>query len=209
MSDIRPLQEIKTSSFRCDLEDLDLESIKAIQNTLAVFASLSSSESASFSPLNFTLIPSNSQPSRETFSFLRTLLLSTTQSALFNSSSSFLAGPSNESDEYGDVAFYLCPTSSLSDTSHSHSHSQHQSFGKGSEHQILSLLGLSSLLSNPTLSIQPFSLPHHNNNEYINKLEDIYSFRIERATEDGTILFFLIGRYQSDWLGIFGIGVWS
>jgi len=198
MSDIQPLREIKESSLRIEAKDIDIESVKAIHNTLGVLSSLTSSSSAGFSPSNFTLLPNPSpseQPSKETLVFLRTLLLSTTDSALSNSSSSFLAGPSSESDEYGDVGLYLCPNST-------------SSLSKGSESQILDLLGLSSLLSKPDASIKPFK-PTHNSNEYLHQLEDIHSFRVEGATDDGTVLFFLVGRYRSDWLGLVGIGVWS
>jgi len=197
MSDIQPLQRVQTSSFRGDEAGLDLESIRAIQNTLGVLSSASSN--LSFSPSNFALVSSNAsnQPSKESLSFLRSLLLSTTQSALSNSTSSFLAGPSSESDEYGDIALYLCPTSS------------HPSLGKGSESEILSLLGLSDLLSNENVEIKSHKPPNINSHEYLSKLKDVYCFRVEGATKDGTVLFILIGQYQSDWLGIIGVGIWS
>jgi len=199
MTGIQPLQEIETSSFRGD-EALDVESIMAIQNTLKVLSSSSSSSNTSFSPSAFTLLSIDSnahQPSEHTFSFLRTLLISTTQSALSNSFPSYLAGPSTESDEYGDVAFYLCPASS-------------KSFGKDSEKEILTLLGLDKLLSNSSVSIKPFSPPKFENNhsEEPDKLKDIHSFRVE-GIDGGIVLFFLVGRYESDWLGILGVGVWS
>jgi len=200
MTDIRRLQEIETSSFRGD-EALDLESIKAIQNTLNLISS-SSSNSTSFSPSAFTLLSTDSnahKPGEDTLSFLRTLLISTTQSAISNSTSSYLAGPSNESDEYGDVAFYLCPASS-------------KSFDKNSEKEILTLLGLDKLLSNPSVSIKPFSpskLENGHHPEALTQLKDVHSFRVEGGTDDGTVLFFLVGRYESDWLGIVGVGVWS
>jgi len=198
MTDVQRVQEIETSSFRGD-DALDVESIKAIQNTLKVISSLSSSSSnTSFSPSSFTLLPSDSnshKPNDQTLSFLRTLLLSTTQSALSKSTSSFLAGPSSESDEYGDVAFYLCPASS-------------KSFGKDSEKDILTLLGLDQLLSKSSASIKP-NPPPKTSNDTLAKLKDIHSFRVEGAADDGTVLFFLVGRYESDWLGIVGVGVWS
>jgi len=197
MSDIQPLRDIKTSSLRVETQDLDPDSISAIHKTLGLLSSLSSSTSAGFSPSNFTLFStSHEQPSKETLTFLRTLLLSTTDLALSNSTSSFLAGPSNESDDYGDVALYLCPASTST------------SLSKGSESQVLDLLGLSSLLSKPDATIKSLSLPS-NSNEYLKQLEDIHYFRVEGATDDSTVLFFLVGRYQSAWIGIVGVGVWS
>jgi hypothetical protein len=197
MSDIQPLQEIETSSFRGD-EALDVESIRAIQKTLGLLTSLSPGSNTSFSPSSFSLLSSESKPNEQILSFLRTLLLSTTQSALSNSTSSFLAGPSSESDEYGDVAFCLASSSS-------------KFFGKGSEKEILTLLGLDNLLAKSSSSIKPFPPPKPENGalESLAKLSDVHSFRVEGATDVGTVLFFLVGRYESDWLGIIGVGVWS
>lgn len=207
MSDFRPAKSIEPSSFRGE-SGLDEESLIAIQSTLGVVSSLSSNgDSISFSPSSFTLHPSSpnslsesTTPSSKTLSFLRNLLLSTTKAAVLNSSSSYLAGPSNESDEYGDVALYLCPSSASSTTS----------LGKeGSEREILSLMGLESILSKEAISIKPYSIPKSSHSEYVDQLEDKYAFRVEGATDGGTVLFFLVGRYESDWVGLLGVGVWS
>jgi len=197
MSDFRPAKSIEPSSFRGE-SGLDEESLIAIQSTLAV---LSSEASLAFSPSSFTLHPNtlseSNTPSSKTLTFLRNLLLSTTKSAALNSSSSYLAGPSNESDEYGDVALYLCPSSST------------QSLGKeGSERETLALIGLETILSKESASIEPHSIPK-SHSEYIDQLEEKYAFRVEGATDGGTVLFFLVGRYESDWVGLVGVGVWS
>jgi len=203
MADFHPANSIKPSSFK-DEHGLDEESLIAIQSTLGVLSSLSSSgDSFAFSPSSFTLLSSSSNiqssPPSKALSFLRSLLLSTTQSATSNSSSSYLAGPSNESDDYGDVAIYLCPSSSSS-----------PSLGKeGSEKDILSLMGLGDLTKKESLSIKPYSIPKTSHSQFVDQLEDKYAFRVEGASEGGTVLFVLVGRYESDWVGLVGLGVWT
>lgn len=202
MSDFRPAKSIELSSFKGE-SGLDEEFLIAIQSTIGVLTSLSpNADSIAFSPSSFTLHPSSpsvsSTPSPKTLKFLRDLLLSTTQAAISSSSSSYLAGPSNESDDYGDVALYLCSSSST------------QTLGKeGSEREILSLTGLESLLLKESISIKPYSIPKASHSLYIDQLEDKYAFRVEGATDGGTILFFLVGRYESEWVGLIGVGVWS
>jgi len=203
MAGFHPANSIKPSSFK-DEHGLDEESLIAIQSTLGVLSSLSSSgDSFAFSPSSFTLLSSSSNiqssPPSKALSFLRSLLLSTTQSATSNSSSSYLAGPSNESDDYGDVAIYLCPSSSSS-----------PSLGKeGSEKDILSLMGLGDLTKKESLSIKPYSIPKTSHSQFVDQLEDKYAFRVEGASEGGTVLFVLVGRYESDWVGLVGLGVWT
>jgi len=204
MQDFHPANSIKPSSFK-DEHGLDEESLIAIQSTLGVLSSLSSSGMFSFSPTSFTLLPSSSNiqssPPPRALDFLRSLLLSTTQSAISNSSSSYLAGSSNESDDYGDVAIYLCPSSSAP-----------PSFGKeGSEKEILSLMDLGDLTKKENLSIQPYSIPKTSHSQFVDQLEDKYAFRVEgaRASDGGTVLFVLVGQYESDWVGLVGLGVWT
>jgi len=202
MAAFHPANSIKPSSFK-DEHGLDEESLIAIQSTLGVLSSLSSSgDSFAFSPTSFTLLPASSNiqssPPPKALDFLRSLLLSTTQSAISNSSSSFLAGPSNESDDYGDVAIYLCPSSPSS------------SFGKeGSEKDILSLMGMGDLTRKESLSIKPYSIPKTSHSQFVDQLEDKYAFRVEGASDGGTVLFVLVGRYESDWVGLVGLGVWT
>jgi len=202
MAAFHPANSIKPSSFK-DEHGLDEESLIAIQSTLGVLSSLSSSgESFTFSPTSFTLLPASSNiqssPPPKALDFLRSLLLSTTQSAISNSSSSYLAGPSNESDDYGDVAIYLCPSSSS------------PSLGKeGSEKDILSLMGLGALTKKESLSIQPYTIPKTSHSQFVDQLEDKYAFRVEGASDGGTVLFVLVGRYESDWVGLVGLGVWT
>jgi len=199
MSDAQPLRDVQVSSFKSN-EELDRESLTAIQSTLGVLSKLSTPSGASFSPSAFTLFPSSHSPSTESQSFLRSLLLSTTQTALANSTSSFLAGSSSESDDYGDIALYLGPVSSLPLSSQS-------SGSLKDERQILSLMGLEGILSKQSVSIHRTD-PPTTHNSLVDKLTDVFTFRVEGANE-GTVLFFLIGRYETDWLGLVGIGIWS
>lgn len=200
MSDIQPLNKVDFSSLISADDELDSESLRTIQNTLKVLSSIS--PSSSFSPSNFALIPSNIPSiASETLTYIRELFLSTTRSALSNATSSFLAGATSESDEFGDVALYLCPRSS-----------HPTPFSSGSESDILKFLGFpdpTDLLKKEDVHVKSFNPPNLSEDEYASKLADPYAFRLEGLSKGGEVLFVLVGRYKEDWVGIVGVGIWS
>ncbi|PCH43838.1 hypothetical protein WOLCODRAFT_26228 [Wolfiporia cocos MD-104 SS10] len=122
---------------------------------------------------------------------------------------SILAGPSSETDEFGDIAFWL----------------GEGDFGAGHETQVLEALHLAALLTAQTMispiilssylpAAQRLSSPNGETQRLIGELgqlRDAWCFRVERlAGSEGLVMYVLVGfKDGAGWAGLLGLGVWT
>ncbi|CAA7259264.1 unnamed protein product [Cyclocybe aegerita] len=158
---------------------LDTNLIAATANRLTE----ESSKALSFDENAYTL--STEPPQEQTFF---TQLAETAQNAAFaQSCSSILVGAGNESDETGDLPFWLGSGN----------------YGPGNSKTVLSVLGLEQWAENITAA-EPQLTPELN--ELLHKMEYRYSFR---TTSGSSVAVFVVGKLGDGWGGLVGLGVWT
>jgi len=186
-----------------NLNSLDNASIQAIGSTISFLrgsGSNAATSSTSFIPSHILLTPPSSPgPSQKVQNTIRSIVIAANQTALANACSSVLAGATSESDDYGDVGFWLGAGE----------------FGKGNEKGVIEKLGFGELLARGgggSKIHQESTLPALCSKSplagQLSSMSDMHMFRI--AVEHSGVVFFLVGKLsEKEWVGLVGAGSWS
>ncbi|KDQ08663.1 hypothetical protein BOTBODRAFT_69694 [Botryobasidium botryosum FD-172 SS1] len=126
--------------------------------------------------------------------------------------SSILAGRGSDSDDYGDIAFWVGKEG-----------------GAGGKEGILNALGLLGMVERGKI----VSIPHEDGplpaalaqipppelmssdgiselSDLLSRLHDTFEFRVELPGSEGTVVHFLVGKAEDDgYCGLAGVGVWA
>ncbi|KZW02031.1 hypothetical protein EXIGLDRAFT_736757 [Exidia glandulosa HHB12029] len=167
-----------------------------------------------FAPAHLYLVPAHTdapvpQKAQEA---LQTLTISAQKAAAASLQGSVLAGGGSETDEYGDVAFWL-----------DHQSSKDAFAGSNRAEAVLEALGLKRWLEAGAKIVSESQLaPGLDANlapspaleelkKVLGALEEPFAFRVQGGPRGGsTVLFLLVGRFSGGgWAGLLGIGVWS
>ncbi|GLB37234.1 putative regulator medusa [Lyophyllum shimeji] len=140
-----------------------------------------------FDPKQLTLFPPTTFPNGIVQRYLHSLAMFALQTAEENSCSSILAGKGSESDEFGDVALWL---------------------GSGefqTPMRVLNALGLAEWAANGEVADYVFPRPTGNAGsqlgDMLSELKDQFSFRVQAGLTGSLVLFFLVGRVESEGYG--------
>ncbi|KAF9484465.1 hypothetical protein BDN70DRAFT_928341 [Pholiota conissans] len=144
-----------------------------------------STKELQFDPEHLVLY-SSTPPSETTARYLYALAKSAQDGAYALACSSILVGTSNESDDTGDVAFWL---------------------GVGdfaSASKVLEALGLSGNSVEGTELELTSEL-----NRALESMKGLFSFRIGMVDDSSRMVFFQVGEIGGGWGGLVGAGVWT
>lgn len=205
----------------------DKQTVSALTETLNLIIPLSLEQAPSLSTSNastslifdpndlFISAPNTTPPSAESRHILRELTLAAPPAANSLGCGSLLLGQSSESDEYGDVAFWLGDGPGGKDY-----------YGPGNVESIVSSLQLSSdeepqpiSLKPPTYLPETLKFPAINEKlqrvvDLLSEFEDRYAFAVRKPQRDGggasdTVLAIYIGKLRGEgWAGLIGAGLW-
>ncbi|KAF8629206.1 hypothetical protein AX17_005791 [Amanita inopinata Kibby_2008] len=200
---------------------LSTASIQSIASTVLTFMELQNlskdtASLSSFDTKHLLFLPATDghAVSNETRKYLGDLTIYAENTAEFMGYSSILAGPGSESDDTGDVAFWLGSGDHF----------------KNNANAVLSRLGLGRWSSAGNISdvemtsrsgqFLPVGLEWNNPRielltGQMARLQDSYCFRVQAPMTGAIVLFVLTGRIMDDlgacggWGGLVGFGTWS
>jgi len=198
---------------------------QAVCATLQVFLGCCLLQYPSFLPSSLILVPpeskskseSESKPSPETETYLASLVRAAHRTGASLLCSSVLAGRGSESDEFGDVAFWVGEVGDA------------QADGAQAD-DILRALGLMGMVergkivplssdNSPSPLPASFSLVSESElssnddvtefKSLLAQLSDKHEFRVELPGSEGTVVHFLVGKRDDGYCGLAGVAVWA